>query len=102
MAKTDPLKYLQRRAQEQWNESFDRLVYFKRMRGHFQIPQSGKAHTSLAKWTQSQRSNRDSLHPSQLKLLDSIQFPWNDDEEESQGSSEYETANEYDTADEML
>jgi hypothetical protein len=91
---------LKSRVQQQWNDSFDRLVEFNKAHGHWEVPSSYEKDTSLASWIETQRSSRDSLDPQQVERLDSIGFPWNNDndtEEADEGAgmdADYETANE--------
>jgi hypothetical protein len=67
---------LQNKAEQQWIESVNRLVDFKATHGHWRVPPSYKIDTSLSKWIETQRENRDTMKPEGVEKLNSIGFPW--------------------------
>lgn len=61
-----------------WERMFDRLVEFKRIHGHCNVPQKGGGDKRLGKWVNTQRTqcNRGTLRPDRKQQLDSIGFVW--------------------------
>lgn len=62
-----------------WDESFQKLLKFKREHGHFNV--SASENKKLANWAKYQRhlKEHDKLKPDKIKRLDGEGFNWNDD-----------------------
>lgn len=62
-----------------WDEMFARLVEFKRVIGHCNVPQKKGVNKRLGKWVNTQRTHntRGTMLPERKQELDSIGFVWN-------------------------
>jgi hypothetical protein len=62
-----------------WERMFDRLVEFKRIHGHCNVPQKSGGDKRLGKWVNTQRTHnsRGKLLNERKQQLDSIGFVWN-------------------------
>jgi hypothetical protein len=61
-----------------WESMFDRLVEFKKIYGHCNVPQHWKDNKRLGKWVNTQRTayKRSKLSPEKQNLLEEIGFAW--------------------------
>lgn len=62
-----------------WESMFNKLVEFKKLHGHCNVPQKGGGDKRLGKWVNTQRTHntRGTLLPERKQKLDSIGFVWN-------------------------
>jgi hypothetical protein len=62
-----------------WERMFDRLVEFKKLRGHCNVPQKGGGDKRLGKWVNTQRTHykRGKLKSERKEQLEQIGFLWN-------------------------
>lgn len=62
-----------------WERMFDRLVEFKNLHGHCNVPQKGAGDKRLGKWVNTQRTHykRGTLRGDRRQQLESIGFVWN-------------------------
>lgn len=59
-----------------WEESFLKLVDFKKNHGHCNVPNRYKSHLFLARWISTQRTKKSSLSCERKKRLDDLGFTW--------------------------
>src|SRR5207247_161036 len=61
-----------------WESMFDRLVAFKKVYGHCNVPQHWKENKRLGKWVNTQRTayKRGKISAEKQKLLEEIGFAW--------------------------
>jgi hypothetical protein len=59
-----------------WYERFRELLEFKRLHGHYNVPQKFKVSPKLGVWVNKQRSNRLSLPRNKVAALESVGFDW--------------------------
>jgi hypothetical protein len=66
---------------KKWNMNYDKLVKFKRKKGHCLVPQKYEQDTSLGIWVHTQRTwHKDNkLRPDRKRILDEIGFSWKPD-----------------------
>ncbi|HRJ08029.1 MAG TPA: helicase associated domain-containing protein [Prosthecobacter sp.] len=62
-----------------WERMFDRLVEFKKLHGHCNVPQKGGGDKLLGKWVNTQRTHfkRGTLKPERVQQLKEVGFVWN-------------------------
>jgi hypothetical protein len=62
-----------------WNEQYERLVEFRRKKGHCMVSQRNKEHKSLGMWVRTQRKNHTTnvMLPDRKERLDALDFVWN-------------------------
>lgn len=62
-----------------WERMFDRLVEFKKLHDHCNVPQKGAGDKLLGKWVNTQRTHykRGTLREDRKQQLESIGFVWN-------------------------
>jgi hypothetical protein len=63
---------------KQWNMNYEKLVQFKRIKGHCMVPQIYKQDKSLGKWVAWQRTDhkKNKIGLDRKRLLDEIGFVW--------------------------
>ena len=67
-----------------WQQQFDALRNFMRVRGHCEIPRNSPEYQSLGSWASTQRNHKrlGKLKPERLALLQSIGFTWDPAEQQ--------------------
>jgi superfamily II DNA or RNA helicase len=62
-----------------WERMLERLVEFKKLHGHCNVPQKGGGDKRLGKWVNTQRThyNRGKLKPDRQRQLEAVGFVWN-------------------------
>ena len=55
---------------------YKKLVKFKRLHGHTQVPVKWKQDPKLGKWVSRMRYEKDKLDPERVYLLEAIDFNW--------------------------
>lgn len=62
-----------------WERMFDRLVEFKKLHGHCNVPQKGGGDKRLGKWVNTQRTHykRGTLRTDRVRQLEEVEFVWN-------------------------
>ncbi|CAB9516978.1 helicase [Seminavis robusta] len=63
-------------SQMQWNSMFDKLVAFRRVHGHVNVPVRFKIDPKLGKWVSRQREARTTMIPERRDRLNAIGFSW--------------------------
>jgi nitrate reductase assembly molybdenum cofactor insertion protein NarJ len=63
---------------KKWNMQYEKLVEFKRKKGHCIVPYMYKEDKSLGQWVLTQRRahTKSKLRPDRKELLDKIGFAW--------------------------
>jgi hypothetical protein len=61
-----------------WNNQYEKLVEFKRKKGHCLVPTKYEQDSSLGTWVRTQRRNNrnNKLRPDRKELLDKLKFAW--------------------------
>jgi hypothetical protein len=64
---------------ESWQRMLERLIEFKKVHGHCNVPQKGGQNKRLGKWVNTQRTHfkRGKLIPDRVHQLDEAGFIWN-------------------------
>ncbi|MBI3880832.1 MAG: Helicase associated domain protein [Verrucomicrobia bacterium] len=64
---------------EAWERMLERLIEFKKVHGHCNVPQKGGGDKRLGKWVNTQRThfNRGKLKPDRQRQLEAVGFVWN-------------------------
>ena len=62
-----------------WEIMLERLVDFKKVHGHCNVPQKGGGDKRLGKWVNTQRTHfkRGDLKPDRIRQLEEVGFVWN-------------------------
>ncbi|MBE2179952.1 MAG: Helicase associated domain protein [Chthoniobacterales bacterium] len=62
-----------------WDRMFDRLVEFKKLHGHCNVPQKGGGDKLLGRWVNTQRTHFKigTLKPNRVQQLQKVGFVWN-------------------------
>ena len=62
---------------EAWEEGFSKLLQFKELEGHCQVPATSKMEGyTLGQWVHSQRNQEDMLSPERIQRLNDVGFSW--------------------------
>jgi hypothetical protein len=61
-----------------WRQQYEKLLEFKRNKGHCMVPSKYQQDQSLGTWVSHQRSNHknNNLRPDRKELLDALEFVW--------------------------
>jgi Helicase associated domain len=78
-----------------WYERFRELLEFKRLYGHYNVPQKFMAFPKLGVWVNKQRSNRHDLPPKKVEALESVGFDWGKKLGESAWMSKFNAVVDY-------
>jgi hypothetical protein len=64
-----------------WHQQYEKLLEYKRKKGHCMVPQSYEVDKSLGKWVMNQRARHanNKMLPDRKELLDSLDFVWKAD-----------------------
>jgi hypothetical protein len=64
-----------------WNQHYEKLVEYRRKKGHCKVPKRYKDDKSLGTWVRTQRKNHndDKMRQDRKDLLDEIGFAWKPD-----------------------
>jgi hypothetical protein len=65
--------------QEAWQRMLERLIEFKQVHGHCNVPQKGGVDKRLGKWVNTQRTHfkQGRLKPDRMQKLEAVGFIWN-------------------------
>lgn len=80
-----------------WYERFRELLEFKRLHGHYNVPQKFKVFPKLGIWVNKQRCNRLILPPNKVAALESVGFDWGKKLGESAWNSKFNALVDYKT-----
>jgi hypothetical protein len=64
-----------------WHQQYEKLLEYKRKKGHCRVPNKHKEDTSLGVWVRTQRVGHanNKMLPDRKELLDALDFVWKAD-----------------------
>ncbi len=76
IARLDELGFDWDPRESDWNQQYELLTEFHMQNGHCNISRNHPHHSSLARWTQTQRINKNKLSPERKEKLNKLEFVW--------------------------